>query len=174
VVSAVESFVAERVRRYLTDVVDVAFDTADAVMAADCARLGELVARARALEAARTASEFRALGLAFKRVRNITDGQGDGAVDPGLFCQPEETELHEASGKFHDRLEACLEDGRFSEAFDAMAELADVLDRFFEEVLVMAEDDAIRSNRIAVLKTLGRDFLTLADLSRLQIEGGDG
>ena len=46
-----------------------------------------------------------------------------------------------------------------------------MLDRFFVEVLVMAEDERIRANRIALSKTLGRDFLRLADLSKLQIEG---
>jgi len=171
---SVSGFLAERVKRYLTDVVGSAFDTADAVMAADWHRMAELIARARALETARSSPEFRALGLAFKRVRNITDGQPDSGVDPGLFEAAEERELYDGSERFRERLEACLAGGRFSEAFDAMAELAGVLDRFFDEVLVMADDDAIRSNRIGVLKALGRDFLTLADLSRLQIEGGDG
>ena len=48
-----------------------------------------------------------------------------------------------------------------------------MLDRFFVDVLVMAEDAAVRRNRIALLKLLGRDFLLLADLSKLQIEGGE-
>ena len=52
-------------------------------------------------------------------------------------------------------------------------ELAGVLDRFFETVLVMAEDPAVRGNRIALLKALGRDFLALADLSKLQVEGDE-
>jgi glycyl-tRNA synthetase beta chain len=172
--AALEAFVAERVRRYLTDEVGVAFDTADAVMAAGWSRLAELVARARALDEAREAAEFRALGLAFKRVKNITDSELDAGVNADLFSEPEEAELHTAAARFHGRLAACLSDGNFSEAFEAMGELAGVLDSFFDEVLVMCEDDAIRANRIAVLKALGRDFLALADLSKLQIEGGDG
>jgi glycyl-tRNA synthetase beta chain len=172
--AALEAFVAERVRRYLTDVIGVAFDTADAVMAAGWSRLAELAARARALDTAREAPEFRALGLAFKRVKNITEGEEDAGVDADLFSQPEEEELFTASSRFRERLESCLGDGRFSEAFEAMGELAGVLDRFFDEVLVMCEDTADRANRIAVLKALGRDFLTLADLSKLHIEGGDG
>jgi glycyl-tRNA synthetase beta chain len=174
VTAAVGDFLAERVRRYLIDVVGVAFDTADAVMAAGWTRLPELVARARALEAARSADAFRWLALGFKRVRNITDGQPDGAVDPAAFQQPEEGELHRHSSAFRERLDECLDARRFDDAFAAMAKLADVLERFFVEVLVMTDDERTRANRIALLKALGTDFLKLADLSKLQIEGGNG
>jgi glycyl-tRNA synthetase beta chain len=173
VTAAVAGFVAERVRRYLIDVVGVSFDTADAVMAAGWSRLPELVARARALEAARGADAFRWLALAFKRVRNITDGQPDGVVDSGLFQQAEERELHDHTGGFADKLAECLATQRFGDAFAAMAELADVLEQFFVEVLVMHDDERLRRNRIALLKRLGREFEKLADLSKLQIEGGD-
>ena len=173
VTSAVTEFVADRVRRYLIDVVGVSFDSADAVMAAGWSRLPELVARARALEGAREADAFRWLALAFKRVRNITDGQPDGTVDPAKFRQAEEGELHDHSEAFARRLEECLATRRFGDAFAAMAELADALERFFVEVLVMHEDDELRRNRIALLKALGREFEKLADLSKLQIEGGD-
>ena len=74
-VGAVTEFVADRVRRYLMDVVGVSFDTADAVMAAGWFVLPEVEARARALETARSAEAFRWLALGFKRVRNITDDQ---------------------------------------------------------------------------------------------------
>jgi glycyl-tRNA synthetase beta chain len=153
--------------------VGVAFDTADAVMASGWSRLPSLVARARALEKVRVADEFRALALAFKRVRNITDGQPDGEVDPLLFEQDDERELHEAVTTFHGELERLLPERRVDDAFAAMIPIAEVLDRFFVEVLVMVEDDTVRGNRIALLKQLGTDFSELADLSKLQVEGGD-
>jgi glycyl-tRNA synthetase beta chain len=170
---SVQGFVAGRVRRYLIELVDVAFDTADAVMAAGWSMLPVLVARARALEEARSAPAFRSLSLAFKRVRNITDGQPDGEIDSGLFEHAEEEELHRASSAFHDRLGECREKGELEQAFSGMADMAEVLDRFFDEVLVMADDDRVRANRIALLRSLRGDFMRLADLSKLQIEGGD-
>jgi glycyl-tRNA synthetase beta chain len=88
VVAELTGFVANRVRRYLMEVVGVAFDTADAVIAAGWSRLPELVARARALEGARSAEAFRWLALGFKRVRNITNDQPDAAVDVAVFQQP--------------------------------------------------------------------------------------
>jgi glycyl-tRNA synthetase beta chain len=54
-----------------------------------------------------------------------------------------------------------------------MEPLADILERFFVEVLVMCEDGKLRANRIALLKELGREFSQLADLSKLQVEGGE-
>jgi glycyl-tRNA synthetase beta subunit len=62
---------------------------------------------------------------------------------------------------------------RVVEAFEAMEPIADVLERFFVEVLVMSEDEQQRANRIALLKQLGQEFTQLADLSKLQVEGGE-
>ncbi len=173
VADEVEGFLADRVRRFLVEVVGVAGDTADAAMAAGWGLVPELAARARALEGVRAAAEFRSLALAFKRVRNITEGQPDAAVDPSRFEHPAETELHRASLAFSERLAELVPAHRLDEAFAAMAPIADVLDRFFVDVLVMAEDEAVRANRVALLKALGRDFLTLADLSKLQVEGNE-
>jgi glycyl-tRNA synthetase beta chain len=170
---ALVSFMVDRVRRYLCDLIGVSGDTAEAVIAAGWQSLPAAVARARALEAVRASSAFRSLALAFKRVRNITEGQPDAAVDPSLFAQPEEGELHREALAFHDLLERVMAGRELDKAFAGMAPLAGVLDRFFVEVLVMTDDEQVRSNRIALLKALGRDFLTLADLSKLHVEGGE-
>jgi glycyl-tRNA synthetase beta chain len=171
--AAVTDFLADRFRRWLTDVVGVSGDTADAVMAVGWSNLPNTVARAEALQRVREADSFRSLALAFKRVKNITADQPDAAVDAALFAQPEEGELHEATQTFRSALEKLLPQRKTDQAFRAMEPLADVLERFFVEVLVMCEDDKLRSNRIALLKELGRDFSELADLSRLQVEGGE-
>ncbi len=80
---------------------------------------------------------------------------------------------YEATRVFRSALEEFLPEHRVDEAFSAMEPLADVLERFFVEVLVMSEDEKLRANRIALLKDLGRDFHELADLSKLQVEGGE-
>ena len=173
VVRAVTDFVADRVRRWLMDVVGVSGDTADAVMAVGWSNLPDTVARAAALQTVRGAESFRSLALAFKRVRNITEDQPDAAVDVELFEHAEERELHEATLSFGSNLRGLLPERRVEEAFKAMEPLADVLERFFVEVLVMCENDELRANRVALLKNLGREFSELADLSKLQVEGGE-
>jgi glycyl-tRNA synthetase beta chain len=173
VTEAVSDYIGERVRRWLMDTVGVAFDTADAVMAADWSNLPAAVVRAQALEGARTSDNFRWLALAFKRVRNITDGQPDAGVDPGLFEMEEERALHETTEEFQKQLQSLLPEGKVDQAFAAMEPIADKLEQFFVEVLVMCEDERVRDNRIALLKELGRQFIELADLSKLQVEGGE-
>ena len=171
--AAVTDFLADRYRRWLTDVVGVSGDTADAVMAVGWSNLPNTVARAEALQRVREADSFRSLALAFKRVKNITADQPDAAVDAALFAQPEEGELYDATLTFRSALEKLLPQRKTDQAFKAMEPLADVLERFFVEVLVMCEDEKLRANRVALLKELGRDFSELADLSKLQVEGGE-
>ena len=85
----------------------------------------------------------------------------------------EERELRETTIGFTNQLNELLPEQRVEEAFAAMEPIADILERFFVEVLVMCEDERIRGNRIALLKELGRQFIKLADLSKLQVEGGE-
>jgi glycyl-tRNA synthetase beta chain len=169
---ALLGFLGDRVRRYLVEAGGVAGDTADAVMATRWTVPPLALARARALEAVRAEDAFRSLALAFKRVRNITADQEDAGLDAALLAEPAERDLHEAWAAFHARLDELEPRRAYDEAFAEMGKIAEVLDRFFIEVLVMAEDPAVRANRIALLKALGRDFLRLADLSKLQVEGG--
>ena len=119
-----------------------------------------------------SSTSTRALSLAFKRVRNITDGHELGKIDPQLFELPAEIELYDRITVFHAALDSLLPEHRVREAFQAMEPIAESLDQFFVDVLVMAKDERVRANRIALLTRLGEDFLTLADLSKLQIEGG--
>jgi len=172
VAESVTAFVADRVRRWLTDFVKVSGDTADAVMAADWSNLPAAVLRAEALERVRTSENFRILALAFKRVKNITAGQPDRGVDPELFELAEERELFAATEEFAERVQGLLPKKQVEEAFLAMEPIAEILERFFVEVLVMCEDERVRDNRIALLKQLGQQFMELADLSKLQVEGG--
>jgi len=172
VAEAVTSFLADRVRRYLVDVEQASGDTAEAVMVAGRPTVPDQVARARALEAVRALPTFRSLALAFKRVRNITEGAPVVVVDPALLVEDEERELHRAAGEFRARLDEVLPRREVEEGFRAMEPIAGILDRFFDEVLVMTDDARVRDNRIALLSALRRDFLTLADLSKLQVEGG--
>lgn len=169
--AAITDFVADRVRRWLMDRGGVAGDTADAVMAVGWSDLPNAVARSNALQRVREEESFRSLALAFKRVRNITADQPDADVDPALFVHAEERELHEATRTFRGVLEDLLPEHKVEEAFAKMEPLADVLERFFVEVLVMCDDEKAKGNRIALLKSLGREFSELADLSKLQVEG---
>ena len=87
--------------------------------------------------------------------------------DAGALAEPAERALAEAFDGVRSRAAKAAADGDYTSALLALAELREPADRFFDEVLVMAEDDAVRRNRLALLGTIREAFLRVADLSKL-------
>ncbi|GIX31409.1 MAG: glycine--tRNA ligase beta subunit [Porticoccaceae bacterium] len=113
--------------------------------------------------------EVERLAAAHKRVANILSGQEEipERVEAGRFAAPEEQVLHESLERAKERVAPLLVAGDYTEALRSLAELADPVDRFFDGVLVMAEDPALRANRLALLRELRDLFLQVADISHL-------
>ncbi|HKJ72202.1 MAG TPA: glycine--tRNA ligase subunit beta [Gammaproteobacteria bacterium] len=114
--------------------------------------------------------DAEALIAANKRIGNILRKAGEAIpeqFDPGAFTEAGESALAEAFEGVRARFEAAVDEGDYTSALLALAELRGPADRFFDEVLVMAEDDAVRRNRLALLQTIHAAFLRVADLSRL-------
>ncbi len=129
--------------------------------------------RLRAVQAFTQRDEAAALAAANKRVSNILakqDGNGDvtSAVEPGLLQEAAETALYEAVMSCRHAVMPLFAEGRYREALDALASLRDPVDAFFDQVMVMADDDAVRRNRLALLASLQALFLEVADIAQLQ------
>jgi glycyl-tRNA synthetase beta chain len=122
----------------------------------------EALDRVRALSRVRSEvpEDFEHLAVAFKRARNIA-GEAAGKVDPSAFEQDAERDLYEALGKLSGG------DGSYEERLRALAGLRAPVDRFFDDVLVMAEDARLRENRKALLGEALGLFYRIADISRL-------
>lgn len=105
--------------------------------------------------------DFAHLAVAFKRAKNILGGQAAVAVDAALLGEPAERELFQAVG----RLQA--PDGGHEARLRALAGLRQPVDRFFDDVLVMAEDERLRANRLALLASVLQLFYRIADISKL-------
>jgi glycyl-tRNA synthetase beta chain len=119
--------------------------------------------RLRALHRVRSEArdDFERLAVAFKRAKNIL-GEGDhGPADPALFQEPAEHELHQAVA----RLQAA--DGGYEARLRSLAGLRGPVDRFFDDVLVMAEDPRVRANRLGLLWPALSLFYRIADISKL-------
>jgi glycyl-tRNA synthetase beta chain len=134
-------------------------------------RFIKIADRAQALHDVREDSNFLAVVLAAKRIANITKGQPEYSI--GDLREPAEVALREA----HQRLEAdvagALAAGGYegyARALRAIAGLADALERFFVEVMVMAEDPAVRQNRLALLQGIGRTLSRVAKLTEMVVE----
>ena len=145
-------------------------DAIEAVLAVGSARPLDAFGRMRAVEDFRGLPQAKVLVATHKRIRNILRGAevNDAAINPELLAEPAERALA-------DRLVAVREDvfencaaGAYGEALDRLAALAEPVSAFFDEVLVMAEDQKIRHNRLRLLWGLQDLFLGIADFSRLQ------
>jgi glycyl-tRNA synthetase beta chain len=142
-------------------------ETVAAVLAAGGADVVDAVDKVKALEEIRKSSDFPALAVAFKRVINISRGAEAGAVDELLFESPEEKQLYEAAVIMESEVAAALERRDYSAASKALANLRGPVDAFFEKVMVMAEDERVRRNRLSLLARISATFLQLADFSKI-------
>ncbi|SEL24690.1 glycine--tRNA ligase subunit beta [Halomonas daqiaonensis] len=127
--------------------------------------------RLRAVQGFSRREEAAALAAANKRVSNIlTKQQHDGAteVEPGLLHESAEQSLYEALASHRQAVMPLFAEARYSEALDALAGLREPVDTFFDQVMVMAEDPAVRRNRLALLAGLQALFLEVADIALLQ------
>lgn len=112
---------------------------------------------------------FGKLMTAFKRACNITRGLDAGDVDESLFEDESERELYRTYEGILDRFESATREKRFRDALQALLELAEPIDLFFDRVMVMAEDEKLKSNRLNLLGAITGLFLTIADFSRLEV-----
>jgi len=127
--------------------------------------------RVRAVENFRQLPEAQALAGANKRVSNILTKQGGDSIgetiDDSLLQDPAEKTLAEQIRQQAETVIPMFEKGDYAAALSSLANLREPVDRFFEEVMVMAEDDATRNNRLAMLNSLRNLFLRVADISVL-------
>ncbi len=178
----VEHFLQERTEFYFREVAGLRYDTVRAVLS-PTVPLGAGVpaaalARARALEQVRDTEDFVALASAAKRTRNIlTKSAGDhdlgseASVDAALLGEGPERELYTAYESLTRNLESLERGGDYEGSFRAMAGIRPQVDLFFDKVLVMAEDQAVRENRLRLLVRLNHDVFTrLAELSEIAVE----
>ena len=125
--------------------------------------------RIHALNEAAAGGEYVTLAAAHKRARRIlTPEARDVELRPDLLTEDGERDLFGALVEVEDEVARLAGRGRYSEAFSAIAGLAPKVDAFFDDVLVMAEDPAVRANRLALLARLDALFGEVGDLSQIE------
>ncbi len=165
-------FVTERLRRYFQDQdASLKTETLDSVMARQPASLVDFAHRLAAVKGFLELDEAESLAAANKRIANIlrkseADG-GDRTVDSSLLDEAAEKDLYAALERVGDAVRPMIAEHDYTAALMKLADLREPVDRFFDDVMVMAEDDAIRRNRLALLGELRTLFLGVADVSRL-------
>ena len=170
VVDDVIDFMLGRFRAWYQDE-GYSVDTIQAVLARRPTRPADFDARMKAVSHFRTLEAASALAAANKRVSNIlakSDETLNERVNAATLKEPEEISLAMQVVVLRDKLEPYFAEGRYQEALVELAELRDVIDAFFEKVMVNVEDKELRINRLSMLEKLRELFLRVADISLLQ------
>ena len=169
VVADVVDFMLGRFRAWYQDE-GIAVDVIQAVLARHPTRPADFDARVRAVSHFRTLDSAEALAAANKRVSNIL-AKADaaiGEINLTACVEPAEKALAEAVLALHTEVQPLIAKGDYTAVLDKLANLRAPVDNFFDNVMVNAEDPALRQNRLAILNTLQDLFLQVADISVLQ------
>ena len=166
-------FILERARYVLKERSSLAHDEINAALAAGADDLVDAVRRAEAVKAIRKTKNFEPLAISFKRIRKILEKAGPEsswklpAVLTELFAEDAERELHSQAASTSRLAERHKREGRYREALQDIAGLRPAVDKFFDEVMVMAEEEQVRKNRLTLLSELLAQFSTIADFSEI-------
>ena len=165
----VYTFLQDRISHLLADE-GFSKDVVASVVSVSIDRIPDVWNRVRALEKFRGEPDFESLAGAFKRVANIikkADSFEGIQVDGNLFQDESESVLFETLKDVKNRVSTHLEEGHFDRVLLDIAILRSPVDVFFDGVMVMADDPAIRNNRLALLGEIATLFENIADFSKI-------
>jgi len=173
---SVKTFFRERLEFYLRDVCGYSYDVVKAVLAADADDVVDALARAEAVKQVVHMLEFQAIGAACKRIRNILRQAEEkgidlaGRVEAQKSSSEEEKNLIRHLEQSGPVVEQYRKDKAYVQALQLLSTAREPVDRFFDKVMVMVDDQQARASRLALLRTLLQEFSTIADFSEIVTE----
>ena len=165
-------FLLDRAKFVLRERENFSYDEVNAVFRAGVEDLVDAHKRLIALKAIRKSKNFEPLAVSFKRIRNILEKSNfrkdeTPGIKTDLFEGAPERELFSAVRSAASKVQVEKRAGKYQEALEVIAGLRKAVDNFFEQVMVMAENEAVRKNRLALLSEILREFTTIADFAEL-------
>ncbi len=172
----ITDFIFERVRHYVRLVYGLRDDVIESVLKSihgPMIDLVDLVQKMRALEAVTTKTDFDPLIVGFKRAHRLVEKEQwtRESVDATGFQHAAESALHQAVMGERQRIEGAIQAGDYGMALEALVRLKPAIDEFFAGVMVNADDQVVRSNRLSLLKEVDDLFMSFADFSQIVIQG---
>ena len=171
-----QAFFAERLEFYLREVREQAYDVVKAVLATGADDVRDAVARAEALTEVRGSEDFLAVSAAFKRMKNIlaqAAEKGDLPLDipHGGTLYPAEADLEQGSIEVGKKLATFARNRDYVAAFEAIATLRPLVDKYFDQVMILDPNPLIRQTRLWMLSVIVTDIRRIADLSEIVVAG---
>ncbi len=140
----------------------------DAVISVNFDDILDSDSRITALLDVRSDESFNVLAGSFKRIRNIIKSNKDIAVDTTLFEHDAEKELHSLFVEVEQEMNSFIDQSNYLAALKAMLKMKEPVDNFFDNVMVMAEDEQVKANRLNLLTALASLILGIGDISKMQ------
>jgi len=174
---AIRAFFRERLEFYLRDHLGYKYDMVNAVLAAGADDVVDTVARAEAVSKVRGSADFDSISVASKRIKNILRqaneaGKRIGSTpDPKAYSEKAEMDLGARIPEIASAAEGFRQARDYSRALAEISKIRPAVDAFFDKVMVMVEDEELRANRLALLRTMLKEFSTIADFSEIVTEG---
>ena len=169
--TAVSAFLLERLNFYLKDYKGFAYDVVNAVLAAGAEDVRDAMARAEALTAARESADFAAISAAFKRIKNILRQAGEKGFEIGsaanIKLAAEAQKLADDADALVPEVARLRQERAYSEALALIATLRPAVDAFFDKVMVLDPDPAIRGAHLGLIDGVLRGFSGIADFSEI-------
>jgi glycyl-tRNA synthetase beta chain len=170
----IHEFFKERVTRFLQDM-SYRYDEINAVLSVWQGNVTDARLRCGALKGYRDKPEFVKLVIGQKRVRNILkDISKVGAVREELFKEATERKLYKKGKETESRLAEEFKEKNYHEILTLLLGMRSIIDQFFDDVMVMCDDEALKQNRLALVNYINQLFLRFADFSEIVIEGEKG
>ncbi len=169
------AFFAERVRTILEQsAYGFAYDEIASAMESGWApSLSDLVDRVDALKAVRDQANFLSILDSAKRIANITEGHDSTRVDVAKLTDPAEKRLNELATKSAAHIDDMIRERQYRAALESFAAMAPELEAFFKDVMVNVEDEAVRRNRMSLLRKAGGAVLKIADVTKIVVDRRD-
>jgi len=174
---SVRNFFRERLEFYLKEAHGYAYDVVNAVLVADADDVVDAAARAEAVSKVRGSGDFESISVAFKRAKNILRQAEENKrtiasrVDLTILREDSEKELAALLPQAATAVETLRQTRNYQAALMEIAKLRPAVDKFFDKVMVMVDDENLRANRLSLLQTLVKEFSTIADFSEIVTEG---
>ncbi|MBE0493678.1 MAG: glycine--tRNA ligase subunit beta [Thiomicrospira sp.] len=168
-VNAIYDFIISRLKAYYADQ-GISAEAFEAVRVCRPAHPIDFSKRIEAVRAFAALPAAESLSAANKRIQNILrkmDGEWPLDVDSNLFEQPAETQLWQAIEALREQVSSQIAARDYTQALTTLAQIREPVDQFFDQVMVMADDEALKRNRLAMLNQIHQLFLAVADISRL-------
>jgi len=161
-------FVLERLRGLLADQ-KISVEVFNAVAATGTTAPSDFNARVEAVRSFLDMKESAQLAAAHKRIRNILKQAGEGGIEvrPDVFRESQEKDLYQALTQLDGKVQGAAEKADYTGGLKTLAQLQKPVDAFFDKVMVMAPEEDLRANRVALLRRLDRLCRSIADISCL-------